>query len=110
MTTPTMTSSMQRSFGSGGARTARFAALLLAALLTCGAAAARADEARSPGVREAGLTFEAARLLPEAERAAGLDEAERLAGLAQKGSKNDEENQAARHLWAQIQLERGALP
>src|SRR5687768_793917 len=110
MTTPTRDSSMRRNLGSGGARAARFAALLITALLTWGAAAPRNDDARPQGIREAGLVFEAARLLPEAERAAGLDEAERLAGLAQKGSKNDEENQAARHLWAQIQLERGAMP
>ena len=80
-------------------------ALLAAALLTT--APARAEEPKAAGLREAGLAFEAARLLPDAERAAGLDEADRLATLAQRGGHADDEAQAAKYLWAQIRLERG---
>src|SRR6266850_1771335 len=72
---------------------------LAAALAT--AATARAEEPKGSGLREAGLAFEAARLLPEAERAAGLQEADRLVTAVQRGARNEEEDQAARYLWAQ---------
>lgn len=88
-----------------GARAARLATALFVMLGVAGVA--RAEEPKAAGVKDAGLAFEAARLLPEAERGAALDEADHLAVEAAKGAKNEEEDQAARYLWAQIRLERG---
>ncbi len=87
------------------ARAALAAALLVAALFA--ATPGRAEEPKGSGLREAGLAFEAARLLPEAERAAGLQEADRLVAVVMHGTRNEEEDQAARYLWAQIRLEQG---
>ncbi|HYJ33518.1 MAG TPA: tetratricopeptide repeat protein [Candidatus Binatia bacterium] len=91
-----------------GARAARLAALLLALAAASIAAPARAEAPAPPaGLRGAALSFETARLLPEASRAAALDQADHLAVEAAKGARNDDENQAARYLWAQILLEKG---
>jgi TolA-binding protein len=89
-----------------GARLAWFLAALLLTWLT--PSAARAGDEKPASLRDAGLAFEAARLLPEAERGAGMDEAERLAVAAARATKSEDEVRAARQLWAQIQLERGA--
>lgn len=91
-----------------GARAARLAALLLALAASSVAGPARAEAPKPPaGLRGAALSFETARLLPEATRAAGLDEADRLAVEAAKGARNEDEDVAARYLWAQILLEKG---
>jgi TolA-binding protein len=91
-----------------GARAARLATALLIALGAASAESARAEAPKPPaGLKGAALAYEAARLLPEATRPAALDEADRLAVEAAKGAKNEDEDLAARCLWAQIRLEKG---
>jgi TolA-binding protein len=93
---------------------ARVARLAIALFLALGAApAAFAAEAPAPvaapapGLKSAALAFESARLLPEASRAAALEDASHLAVEAAKGAKSEDEDMAARWLWAEIGLERG---
>src|SRR5512140_420124 len=66
-------------------------------LLGVAAAAVAGEPAAPPSLKDAGIRYEQARLLPDADRVAGLDEvAKTAADLARSGS--DDEKAAARAL------------
>jgi len=89
-----------------------FAHLLLAAALFAPAAARAGDKqpeidkkAAPAALKEAGLSFEAARLLAGADRQAALEELDGTVGSVLKGDLSDDEQAAARALSAQIRFE-----
>jgi len=92
-----------------GARFAAAAGILLAAGFGAMAPATPvwAKDQPAPAVKDAGMAFEAARVLREAERIAALEEAERLAVASARGAKLKDDEASARYLSAQIQFERG---
>jgi len=98
---------------SGARRGARFAAvagLLVTAMIGATALVTPAlakDQPAPPAVKDAGMAFEAARVLRDADRVAALEEAERLAAESARGAKSKEAEAAARYLSAEIQFERG---
>jgi TolA-binding protein len=73
--------------------------------LTGARAAAAGESAPAPTVKDAGLAFESARVLKDAERVGALAEAERLAAEAARGGRSREEEAAARFLWAEVRFE-----
>jgi hypothetical protein len=94
-----------------------FAHLLLAAALFAPAAARAGDKkpeidkkAAPVALKEAGLSFEAARLLAGADRQAALEELDGTVGSALKGDLSDDEQAAARALSAQIRFELQTTP
>ena len=98
----------------GARRGARFVAaggILLAAMVGAIAPAApvwgKDQPASAPAVKNAGMAFEAARVLRDADRIAALEEAERLAAASARGAKSKEDEGSARYLSAEIQFERG---
>jgi TolA-binding protein len=96
----------------GARREARFAAaagILLAAMVgtVVPAAPVWGKDQPAPAVKDAGMAFEAARVLRDADRIAALEEAERLAAASARGAKSKEDEASARYLSAEIQFERG---
>jgi TolA-binding protein len=88
------------------------ALLLLAAALLAPPAAQAGDKkpeidkkAAPAALKEAGLSFESARLLEGSDRAAGLEELDRTVGSTLRGDLSKEEEAAARTLSAQIRFE-----
>jgi hypothetical protein len=89
-----------------------FAILLFAAALVAPAVARAGDKqpeidkkAAPAALKDAGLSFEAARLLTGPERQAGLEELDRTVGSVLRGDLSDDEKAGARALSAQIRFE-----
>jgi TolA-binding protein len=90
------------------------AALALALVVGAGAPAMagdkKKDESKRPPsaeLKEAGLAFESARLLKEADRVAALEQVSSTVATALKGDLSEDEQAAARALSAQIHYEAG---
>ncbi|HEX7077648.1 MAG TPA: tetratricopeptide repeat protein [Candidatus Eisenbacteria bacterium] len=93
----------------GGVRLAAGVIAALTILATAGTAVAKGSEEPRATLKEAGLAFEAARLLPDADRLPALQSAESAAADAARGGSKDEEG-IARYLSAEIRYESGDVP
>ncbi|HKQ20391.1 MAG TPA: tetratricopeptide repeat protein, partial [Candidatus Eisenbacteria bacterium] len=103
---------METTTKSGARRKARFATvagiLVLAGIGTGGPATpAWAKDQPATPVKDAGMAFEGARVMRDAERVAALEEAERLATQSARGAKSKDDEAAARYLSAEIMFDRG---
>jgi len=91
----------------GGVRPAAATIAAMILLATAGTAVAKdSGAAARPTLKEAGLAFEAARALPDADRLPALQDAERVAEDAARDVSKDEES-IARYLSAEIRYETG---